>query len=34
VKTIGTYRSRILEKMQMHNNTELVRYAVDNHLLQ
>lgn len=34
VKTIGTYRSRILEKMHMHSNVELARYAVENHLLQ
>ena len=33
VKTIGTYRSRILEKMRLHNNAELMRYAVDNQLL-
>lgn len=32
VKTIGTYRSRILEKMQLHNNVELIRYAVENRL--
>ena len=34
VKTIGTYRSRILEKMGLHNNIELARYADDYHLLQ
>jgi len=32
VKTIGTYRSRILEKMRLRNNAELMRYAVENHL--
>jgi two-component system invasion response regulator UvrY len=32
-KTIGTYRARILEKMNMKNNTEFVRYAVENHLI-
>lgn len=32
-KTIGTYRSRILEKMNMQNNTELIRYVVENHLI-
>jgi two-component system invasion response regulator UvrY len=32
VKTISTYRSRILEKMRLSNNAELMRYAVDNHL--
>jgi len=34
VKTVSTYRSRILEKMHLHNNAELMRYAVDNHLAQ
>jgi two-component system invasion response regulator UvrY len=33
VKTISTYRSRILEKMQMKNNAELIRYALNNHLI-
>ena len=33
-KTISTYRSRILEKMHLHNNAELMRYAVDKHLTQ
>lgn len=32
VKTISTYRARILEKMGMHNNAELMRYAVTNRL--
>jgi two-component system, NarL family, invasion response regulator UvrY len=32
-KTITTYRTRVLEKLGMHSNTELVRYALDNHLL-
>jgi DNA-binding NarL/FixJ family response regulator len=32
VKTISTYRSRILEKMHLRNNAELMRYAVENHL--
>jgi two-component system, NarL family, invasion response regulator UvrY len=34
VKTVSTYRARILEKMNMHNNAELMRYAIDNHLAQ
>lgn len=34
VKTVSTYRSRILEKMSLHNNAELMRYAIDNHLAQ
>lgn len=32
-KTISTYRTRILEKMNMKNNAELVRYAIKNHLV-
>ena len=32
VKTISTYRSRVLEKMQLRNNAELARYAVENRL--
>jgi len=33
VKTISTYRSRILEKMNMKNNAELIHYAVQNKLV-
>jgi DNA-binding NarL/FixJ family response regulator len=32
VKTVSTYRTRILEKMQLRNNAELMRYAVEKHL--
>lgn len=32
VKTISTYRSRILTKMDLKSNADLVRYAVANHL--
>jgi DNA-binding NarL/FixJ family response regulator len=32
VKTISTYRSRILEKMGMRNNAELTHYAIRNQL--
>ena len=32
VKTISTYRSRILEKIQLNNNAELINYAIKNHL--
>ncbi len=32
-KTISTYRTRIMEKMYLHNNAELMRYAIDNHLM-
>jgi DNA-binding NarL/FixJ family response regulator len=31
-KTISTYRSRILEKMDLRNNAEITRYVVENHL--
>ncbi|NCT19098.1 MAG: DNA-binding response regulator [Flavobacteriaceae bacterium CG_4_8_14_3_um_filter_34_10] len=33
VNTISTYRARILEKLHLHNNAELTRYAIDNHLV-
>jgi DNA-binding NarL/FixJ family response regulator len=33
VKTISTYRSRIMDKMNMKKNAELTLYAVQNHLL-
>ena len=33
VKTISTFRSRILTKMDMRNNAELTHYAIENHLL-
>lgn len=33
VKTVSTYRSRILEKLQLGSNSELVRYAMQNALL-
>jgi DNA-binding NarL/FixJ family response regulator len=32
-KTVTTYRSRILEKMKLHNNVELTLYAIQNKLL-
>lgn len=34
IKTISTYRSRILEKMNLDNNAELMRYAVKKELTQ
>ncbi len=34
VKTISTYRTRILEKMRMENNAELIHYAVQNQLVE
>jgi len=33
VKTISTYRSRILQKMKMKNNAELTRYAISKSLI-
>ncbi len=33
IKTISTYRSRVLQKMQMKNNVELIRYAILNRLV-
>jgi two-component system invasion response regulator UvrY len=33
-KTISTYRSRILEKMNMKNNAELTYYAIKNQLIE
>ncbi len=32
VKTVSTYRNRLLEKMCLHSNAELMRYAVDHRL--
>lgn len=34
VKTVSTYRTRVLEKMCLRNNSELMRYAVENNLAQ
>jgi DNA-binding NarL/FixJ family response regulator len=34
VKTISTYRSRILEKMNMKTNAELTHYAIQHHLVE
>jgi two-component system invasion response regulator UvrY len=33
VKTVSTYRSRILEKLKMKNNAELMRYAIKHGLV-
>lgn len=33
VKTVSTYRSRILEKMKMKSNAELIHYAIKNKLV-
>ena len=34
IKTVGTYRSRILEKMGMEKNAELIHYAIKNRLIE
>ena len=33
-KTVSTYRSRLLEKMNMHTNAELINYALKNKLIE
>jgi two-component system, NarL family, invasion response regulator UvrY len=33
VKTISTYRSRVLEKMNMRSNAEITRYAIQQGLV-
>jgi len=33
VKTISTYRRRILDKMNLKNNAELTHYAIENELV-
>jgi DNA-binding NarL/FixJ family response regulator len=33
VRTVSTYRARVLEKMKMKGNSEVIRYAVDNKLI-
>ena len=33
ITTISTYRSRILDKMQMHTNADLTRYAIEKNLI-
>lgn len=32
VKTVGTYRARILKKLNLKNNVEITRYAMDNRI--
>jgi len=34
VKTVGTYRTRILKKMNMKSSAELTRYALENRLIE
>jgi DNA-binding NarL/FixJ family response regulator len=33
VKTISTYRTRIMEKMNLKKNAELTLYAIQHHLI-
>jgi DNA-binding NarL/FixJ family response regulator len=33
-KTISTYRARVLEKMGMQNNAQLIRYVAEHKLLE
>lgn len=33
VNTISTYRSRVLEKLGLHNNADITRYAIEHHLI-
>jgi DNA-binding NarL/FixJ family response regulator len=33
VRTVSTYRARVLEKMNMKTNAELIRYALQNKLI-
>jgi two-component system invasion response regulator UvrY len=32
-KTVSTYRARLLEKMELRTNAELIHYAIQNHLI-
>jgi DNA-binding NarL/FixJ family response regulator len=32
-KTVSTYRSRIMEKMNLEKNTDLTRYCIENQLI-
>jgi two-component system, NarL family, invasion response regulator UvrY len=34
IKTVDTYRSRILKKLNLRNNAELARFALQNHLVE
>ena len=33
VKTVSTYRSRIMEKMEMKSNAEMTRYAMTHQMI-
>lgn len=34
VKTVSTYRARLLDKLQLSTTAELIRYALDHHLIE
>ncbi len=34
VKTVDTYRSRLLKKLNLRNNAELTRFAIQNRLIE
>jgi DNA-binding NarL/FixJ family response regulator len=33
IKTVSTYRARLLDKLQLATTAELIRYALDHHLV-
>jgi DNA-binding NarL/FixJ family response regulator len=33
IKTVSTYRARLLDKLQVTTTAELIRYAIDRHLV-
>ena len=33
-KTVSTYRTRLLEKMNFKSNAEIIRYAIENGLIE
>jgi DNA-binding CsgD family transcriptional regulator len=34
IKTVDTYRARLLKKLDLRNNAELIRFAIQNNLLE
>jgi DNA-binding NarL/FixJ family response regulator len=34
IKTVDTYRSRLLKKLDLRNNAELIRFAIQNNLIE
>ena len=34
IKTVDTYRSRVLQKLDLRNNAELTRFAIQNRLVE